>query len=262
MNDYEAKQARKKAYYAEKAQKLRQEAEATHQRASKMASIIPFGQPILVGHHSEKRDRNYRNRIQRLYASSYALSDKADYYEEKSRLKSNAISSDDQDALQKLEQKLKTLEAHQEQMKTINRLYKKEGKNCLYQLSQEERNDILRSFRHAPDGAHKPYPSFCLSNNLQRIRQCKQRIASLQRLEQTPDREPIHGEGFVLKEDKDDHRILFIFESKPCEEIRRILKTHAFKWSPSRGAWVRQLNGNGRFAAKHVTHSLNALNQG
>ena len=28
-----------------------------------MASVIPFGQPILVGHHSERRDRSYRDRI-------------------------------------------------------------------------------------------------------------------------------------------------------------------------------------------------------
>ena len=28
----------------------------------KALSVIPFGQPILIGHHSEKRDRNYRRR--------------------------------------------------------------------------------------------------------------------------------------------------------------------------------------------------------
>lgn len=29
----------------------------------KMADVIPVGQPILVGHHSEKSDRSYRARI-------------------------------------------------------------------------------------------------------------------------------------------------------------------------------------------------------
>jgi Domain of unknown function (DUF3560) len=28
-----------------------------------MASVIPFGQPILVGHYSEKSDRRHRSRI-------------------------------------------------------------------------------------------------------------------------------------------------------------------------------------------------------
>jgi len=31
--------------------------------ARNMAAGIPFGQPILVGHHSERRDRRYRGRI-------------------------------------------------------------------------------------------------------------------------------------------------------------------------------------------------------
>ncbi len=43
----------------------RKEAEADNRfdRAHDMASVIPFGQPILIGHHSEKRDRNYRAKI-------------------------------------------------------------------------------------------------------------------------------------------------------------------------------------------------------
>jgi hypothetical protein len=32
-------------------------------RSTKMASIIPMGQPILVGQHSEKNDRSYRDKI-------------------------------------------------------------------------------------------------------------------------------------------------------------------------------------------------------
>lgn len=38
-------------------------------KSNEMASVIPMGQPILVGHHSEKRDRNYRNKIHNTMAS-------------------------------------------------------------------------------------------------------------------------------------------------------------------------------------------------
>lgn len=46
-----------------KADRLGDQADSLHQRAGEMAGVIPFGQPILVGHHSEGRDRNYRRRI-------------------------------------------------------------------------------------------------------------------------------------------------------------------------------------------------------
>ena len=48
-----------------------------------MASAIPFGQPILVGHHSEGRDRRYRDRIHNTFGKAFATMDKADYYEER-----------------------------------------------------------------------------------------------------------------------------------------------------------------------------------
>ncbi|MEE8059026.1 MAG: DUF3560 domain-containing protein [Pseudomonadales bacterium] len=41
----------------------RQESQTVYKRAKDMAPVIPFGQPILVGHHSEHRDRRYRDRI-------------------------------------------------------------------------------------------------------------------------------------------------------------------------------------------------------
>ncbi len=57
-------------YASERPERL-QESAAKHaakatqhlERSDKMASIIPFGQPILVGHYSEKADRNYRAKI-------------------------------------------------------------------------------------------------------------------------------------------------------------------------------------------------------
>jgi hypothetical protein len=39
--------------------------QALYDDAHRMADAIPFGQPILDGHHSEGRDRRYRDRIHR-----------------------------------------------------------------------------------------------------------------------------------------------------------------------------------------------------
>ena len=54
MNSYEEKQEARRARYEEKASRLRDEAHRLHDQAHEMASAIPFGQPILVGHHSEE----------------------------------------------------------------------------------------------------------------------------------------------------------------------------------------------------------------
>lgn len=72
-----AERAEKRAENAEKV------SDALYKRATEMSSAIPFGQPILVGHHSEKRDRNYRQRIHNTYGKAFEAQDKAGYYKEK-----------------------------------------------------------------------------------------------------------------------------------------------------------------------------------
>jgi hypothetical protein len=86
-----------------------------------MASVIPFGQPILVGHHSERRDRNYRGRIHSTYGKAFALQKAAEEAERKANTTSNAISSDDPDAPDKLAERIATLEERQAVMVATNK---------------------------------------------------------------------------------------------------------------------------------------------
>src|SRR5206468_3142666 len=52
-------------HYEERAGKAAGRAAAAHGKADTIASMIPFGQPILVGHHSERRHRRDLDRITR-----------------------------------------------------------------------------------------------------------------------------------------------------------------------------------------------------
>lgn len=63
----------------------KKEAESTqlYLRSREMANAIPMGQPILIGHHSERQDRNYRERIHDTMGRSVAASNKAAYYADK-----------------------------------------------------------------------------------------------------------------------------------------------------------------------------------
>src|ERR1700744_2110908 len=67
------------------AEKAEEKSDALYQKARDMADVIPFGQPIHVGHHSEQRDRNYRERIHNTYGKAFAEMDKAKYYEQKAQ---------------------------------------------------------------------------------------------------------------------------------------------------------------------------------
>jgi hypothetical protein len=51
---------------ADRAARLKAQADTALEKARGMRDVIPMGQPILEGHHSEKRDRNFRAKINRV----------------------------------------------------------------------------------------------------------------------------------------------------------------------------------------------------
>ncbi len=64
MNSYEQKQEARRERILARADRMRKEGESRIKRARDMASVIPFGQPILVGHHSEKHARADAKKIE------------------------------------------------------------------------------------------------------------------------------------------------------------------------------------------------------
>jgi len=67
--------------YEDLAEKNRTVGRELLDEAHKMAEIIPFGQPIQVGHHSEKSDRNYRARIHNKMGKGFKALETAEYYD-------------------------------------------------------------------------------------------------------------------------------------------------------------------------------------
>jgi hypothetical protein len=53
-----------------------------------------------------------------------------------------------------------------------------------------------------------------------------------------------------------DYEVKFKLKGATEEEVRTILKSNGFKWSPSRGAWVRQATGNGQYGARRAMEQL------
>lgn len=123
MNSYEQKQERRRERLEEAAERARREGEARVNRGREMLDAIPFGQPILVGHHSEKRDRNYRNRAWNNMGKGFESLERAKELEARAAaVGSGGISSDDPDAVAKLREELAELNAKQERMRAANKI--------------------------------------------------------------------------------------------------------------------------------------------
>lgn len=163
------------------------------------------------------------------------------------------ISSDDPQAVEKLEAKLATLEKHQEMMKAANAAIRMKdpakGDAKLAELGYTP-EDIAKL--RAPDFCGRiGYPAYALQNNNANIRRIRGRIAELKkRTENTPEGWEFDGGRVVVN--TAENRLQIIFDGKPDADIRTELKGEGFRWAPSQGAWQRQLTDNAMRAARRL----------
>ncbi|MCC4821301.1 DUF3560 domain-containing protein, partial [Vibrio lentus] len=91
--------------------------------ASSLGKMLPFGQPILVGHHSEAKHRRHAESINTNMRKSVEAQDKAEYLSRRAdSVGSAGIASDDPEAVTKLKQKLGRLVQSHELMKAVNKV--------------------------------------------------------------------------------------------------------------------------------------------
>lgn len=233
--------------YRDLSANARKQSTELFQRSSKMAEVIPGGQPILVGHHSEKWDRNYRDKIHNTMGRSVEADKKAEYYDRKAEAaeNNNAIYLEDEDSIQKLEAKIEALTKRQDMMKSTNKIARSN------KLTDVEKVDKLKSFgigeRNAialitPDKfGSVGFESWQLSNNSAVIRNAKQRLEKAIRLKKTESKE-YEINGVRIVENTEENRLQLFFPGKPDEDIRNSLKHNGFRWSPSNGCWQSYLN--------------------
>ena len=63
----------------------------------------------------------------------------------------------------------------------------------------------------------------------------------------------INGETAQVIRNKTDMRLQLIFNGKPDEKTREVLKLNGFRWAPSNMAWQRLLNDNAEYSLKRMT---------
>lgn len=254
MNAYEQKQEARRERYQARAEKARSEA-AQHEAASRrLVEHIPFGQPILVGHHSEKRHRRTLERSQNLMFRMVDDLKKADHYEQKAAGVGNGgISSDDPEAVTKIKTELAELEARQERMKTANKHLRAGNDAALLEMGFSEAK--IAALKQPDFCGRTGFADYEITNNGANIRRLKKRLESLAACAKDVTTETMVN-GVRIVDNVEDNRLQLFFPGKPVEEIRAKLKSRGFRWSPMAGAWQRHRGNAAIWAAKEITGAL------
>lgn len=266
LGDYQERIESKKERLEARAKKAQAESNARYENAHNLGDALPFGQPILVGHHSECKHRRLIDNIDTNMRKSVEAQKKADYLEAKAESVGSAgIASDDPEAIQKLKEKLEGLERCQEMMKAINKVIrskhmteadKVEYMQQTHNLSEKKAKELLEGDFCGRVG----FPSYALQNNSATIRTTKQRIEELEKLHnEAPleDSGEVEGTNWTLFEE--DGRIKFAFDGIPSEAVRSLLKSNGFKWSRYAKAWVRKMTANGVRVSQWVAKDLKKM---
>jgi hypothetical protein len=244
-SDYEEHKQVRIDRYIELKHKATERSTQCFEESHKMVENIPFGQPILVGHHSEKAHRNLLNRSWNKMEKGVEESRKAEYYADKAEaaIKNHAISSDDPEAIDKLRKKIARAEKNRELMKAANKIIKSAKKT-----EDQKREELIglgisqntvSYLLHPPFGNKQGYQSFNLTNNNANIRRMQERLTHLEKVSLDTTTEEMFGEVKIV-DNVEENRVQVFFPDIPAEGIRTFLKRNGFHWSKFVGAWMRQ----------------------
>lgn len=268
IDAYEAKLEAKRDRYADMAASKARESRQRFETVDGIARMIPMGQPILVGHHSEKRHRRDLERMHNGMRKGFEAKEASEHYAEKARSYGTySVSADDPAAILKLRAELEPLEKLQATMKAVNAIVRKK------KLGKEEKIALIAQVDGmTPETAARAMEPDCfnclgfaryrLSNNNANIRRLKQRIDELLVVHSSEVGKPIEGDGYRIEEDKDDNRVRIFFDAIPGEDVRKYLKSNGWRWSRTNKAWQRYAHTGGYVIAKQFHKWITATTQG
>ena len=158
-------------------------AEAAHAAVSRVADMIPMGQPILVGHHSERRARRDQDRIRSGMSRAMEHSRMVAHHEARAenleRALDRSIYSDDANAVEALRARIAKHEAERDRMKRVNSLYRKGDAAGLAAMGLDLESLRARVAAIGHSWVTAPYEGYQLTNLGARIRDDKKRLADL-----------------------------------------------------------------------------------
>lgn len=170
------------------------------------------------------------------------------------------IKSSDEKAIEKLEEKLESLNDMQKRMKEANKAIRlkdtEKGNEQLRNMGYSE--EQIKELREPDFCGRVGYPGYALQNNNANIHRIEGRI---KKLKDTKRRGTLETENqfFKIVENTEAMRLQLFFEGKPEPEVREVLKSSGFRWSPRNMCWQRQLTDNAMYVLKRVIEKLEEM---
>src|SRR3546814_11872509 len=96
---------------------------------------------------------------------------------------------------------------------------------------------------------------YALQNNNANIRRLKARIPRVEAIQNADETQEQFGD---IEYREQDGRVWLVFPGKPADDVRGKLRSRGFKWSPTRGAWVRQLSEAARYYGRQIAQRVPA----
>jgi len=201
----------------------------------------PANFPVRRAEKANNSEHNALNAMIDYYNRVKKAIEKERYYEQNPHAR--PVMSGDSDAVERLKSKLDAHKKAHETMKAVNKIVRKKP------IDKQALIDLLGSERKA-DNILKPdcfggigFASYALSNNLAEIKRLEGRIKQLETRKEQGTKE-IEVNGIKVVQNSEDMRLQVFFDGKPAPDIIKLMKSNAFKWAPSKGAWQRQLTNN------------------
>ena len=159
------------------------------------------------------------------------------------------VMAGDDDAVERLREKIAKAQKFQEQAKALNACIRKHAKAGpeaqvkalveTYQIGEDKAREWIK-----PDFAGRiGIPSYELQNNNANIRRMQQRLEEIERAKvATVETVKVESTSITFEDDPGDNRVRLFFPGKPDESIRTRLKGAGFRWTPSLGCWQAYRN--------------------
>lgn len=222
------------------AEGARTKSDEAFSRAHERAQAIPLGQPILVGHHSEKRDRRYREKIRAGMDRGVELHKKAEDHTAKARglaiALERSIFDDDPDALEKLREKIEGLEKMCEQSQAINKAWRKGGQE---QVAAEFGEVLAASAAKLMAQCRWLKSPMTTTNDRAEIRRCKERIKKIE-ARRSREGAAFEAGGLLVARHAHIDWCRVTFAEKPDREVLSALREAGYRWG--QGSWQGYLS--------------------
>ena len=217
------------------------------------------GQPILVGHHSEKRHRSQIAKAQANLRKGIELDKEAKELARRAEaVGTGGISSDDPEAVAKLVDKRTDLERQRDHMKTVNALYRKGDAAGLAAMGLNLEELRRRVAAVGYSWVKTPYESYQLQNIGARIRDAAKRAERIETVANLEASTETVGLATITV-DPDDNRVSVTFPSRLKRDDYKAIRSLGFLWSPTRGAFVRKISNSALWSARRFAEGVTSM---